>query len=245
MLDAFNIRDIRPSLRTIGDSQITDDLDESGAGVLSTIPNISDTSLYDVSLNYSKLDILIEETLIDPKFHFNKFQNSVIFSQSEKMKASLWRDFSKLLNFPMTVPQNDSISKSKQQLLEQTRRPIRNLNTVLSNIPNKFDISDITQIKNFIYTSAVLDIPSLPARLDKIISYVSSFMHKIKRNGKSKIGVFIDEDIENFQSVTIEYFVDATAKECRKWTDLLVLEIILMDERMLNIIQVEIIPDDV
>ena len=200
---------------------------------------------YDTFQSESKFDVSKEKTWGESKFYVEVFQNYLTSSESEKKINDTWFDFDDLLKISPVVLQDDFVPRYEKYSLRQTsQKP--NLNDILLNVPQKFDIFDIAKLKSFISTHAILEIPNLPERLDKIICHVSSFMHKLGCDGKSQIDVFSDEEIENFQSITIEYVVkNATSDQCIQWTESLISEIIVIDENMLNIIQVEIIPDDV
>ena len=196
---------------------------------------------------FDKVELnIIEENIADnSKFFVDFFQNTFAFLKSNKKSSSTWLGVDNLLNFSPIVSQADFMLKGEQiQLLQTAKKP--SLNDVLLNIPQKFDNFDIIKLESFISTPTILEILNLPERLDKIICHVNSFIKKLGNNGKSKINVFSDEEIENFQSITIEYAVkNATSDQCIQWTELLVSEIIEIDENMLNMTQVEIIPDDV
>lgn len=202
-------------------------------------------SHYDTFQSKPKPNFLKEKTWGKSEFYVEVLENYLTFPKSEKKIHSTWVDFDDLSNLSPIVLQQDLVPRDEKISLRQTSQKPR-LDDILLNIPQKFDISNIVKLKSFILTPTILEIPNLPERLDKIICHVSSFMHKLGYDGKSKIDVFSDEEIENFQSIIIEYAVkNATSDQCIKWTESLVSEIIVIDENMLDIIQVEIIPDDI
>lgn len=200
---------------------------------------------YDPFQNNPKSNVSKEKIWGESKFYVESLQNYLTFSESDKKINNTRLDFDDYLNISPIVLPVDFMSSDEQLPLRQTIQKPR-LDDILLKIPQKFDVCDIAQLRNFISIPKILEIPNLPERLDKIIYHVSSFMNKLGHEGKSKIDVFSDEEIENFQSITIEYVVkNATSDQCIQWTESLVSEIIAIDENMLNIIQVEIIPDDV
>ena len=168
-----------------------------------------------------------------------------IFSESEEKIKSTGVGIGNLWALsPIVLQDKFFISDNKKHTSRKTI-PKLDLNTVLSKMSQKFDISNMSELKIFVSMPVILEISNLPKRLDKVIDCVNSFIRKLDPAGKSKIDVFHDDEIKDLQSITIEYFVkNATSDQCIQWTEDLVSEIIKIDEDMLNVIQVEVIPDD-
>ena len=59
----------------------------------------------------------------------------------------------------------------------------------------------------------------------------------------NKIDIFKDEEIKDFQSISIECYVKgAKSVQCIEWTDEIIYKIIEIDEKILDVLQIEIIP---
>lgn len=168
-----------------------------------------------------------------------------IFSEYEERIKNTGVGISNLWALSPIVLQDKFFTSDNKKHTSRKTIPKFDLNTVLSKVSQKFDISNMSELKIFVSMSVILEIPNLPKRLDKVIDCVNSFIRKLDPAGKSKIDVFHDDEIKDLQSISIEYFVkNATSDQCIQWTEDLVSEIIKIDEDMLNVIQVEVIPDD-
>ena len=199
----------------------------------------SDIALKPFEIDRNKISDQIEtylESLVD---------NVNAFSTHEKKIKNTWFGFHGLWDLSPVVLQDQIFMRNNRKSVSHKIIPKLNLDTVMSKMSQKFDISNTANIKKFVSTPIVLEMPNLVERLDKIIECVSSFMSKLDFVGKSEIDVFNDEEIEDFQLITIEYHVkNSTSDQCIQFTRDLVYEITQIDEDMLNMIQVEVIPDD-
>lgn len=214
-----------------------------------TLPSINSSDIEDETTFYHRVVSKSFETdkgenLEQYENHIKSFVNSLsILASEDKIKNTrfsvhdLW-DLS-----PIVL--QDKFFTSKGQKYIDHKIPKSNLNSILNKIPQKFDISNTSKLKEFVLTPTILNIPNLPKRLDRTIDGIISFISKLNCTGKTKMDVFHDKDIDDFQLITIEFFVKhVTSNQCIQWTEELVSEIIKIDEDMLDLIQVEVIPDD-
>jgi len=189
----------------------------------------------------------IEHAPDKTRFHFEPITHgpNTLSEYDEKINNTI-AGVSDLWTLTPIISQNQFLIPNREKYSLHKITPKPSLDDVLLNMSQKFDISYIPKLKSFVSMPIILEIPNLPERLDKIIDHISSFIHKLGRTGKSNIDVFHDEEIENFQSITIEYVIkNVTSDQCIEWTESLVSEILTIDENMLDIIRVEIIPDDI
>jgi len=117
------------------------------------------------------------------------------------------------------------------------------LDGVISEASAKFDEVDAKDLREFVSTPAVLDIPHLSGRLADVFETAHAFLGRLDRAGKSRIGVFYDGDAAYDPLITIDYAVNAPSDQCIRWTTELISAIIEKDEDMLDIIQVEVVPE--
>ncbi len=118
----------------------------------------------------------------------------------------------------------------------------RKLSRVISVAFTKFGEVDAEELREFVSTPEVLDIPHLPERLSAVFELVHAFIGRLNRAGKSRIGVFHDGDSED-KLITIKWYVNASVDQCIKWADEMVSAIIEMDEDMLDIIMVGVVAE--
>ena len=118
---------------------------------------------------------------------------------------------------------------------------MRNLDRIISEAAAKYDEVDVEDLRGFVSDPAVLYIPRLPERLSAVFDAIHAFIGRLDHAGKSRIGVFHDGDSED-KLITTKWYVSASVDQCIKWTNEMVSAIIEMDEDMLDIIMVQVVP---
>ena len=82
-------------------------------------------------------------------------------------------------------------------------------------------------------------------QLNQASNMIISFLDTLPIKSKNKIDIFQDEEIDEFQSIAIECYVQgATSVQCIEWTDKIISKIIEIDEKILDVLQIEIIPNE-
>lgn len=118
-----------------------------------------------------------------------------------------------------------------------------NIDEIILNLNNKFDITNAFELKQFITNNPVQTIEKFGIQLKQVTDMVVSFLDTVSSGSKNKIDIFKDEEINNFQSISMECYVKGSnGVQCIKWTDEIIEKIIEIDEKILNVLQIEIIP---
>ncbi len=118
------------------------------------------------------------------------------------------------------------------------------LDDIISNLNNKFNVTDIKTLKEFLY-NLIQTIDNFGERFIQVTDMINEFVNTKASGSENKIDVFRDEEIDDFESIAIEcYIKGATSIQCIQWTDEVISKIIGIDEKMLNLLQIEVIPHE-
>ena len=120
---------------------------------------------------------------------------------------------------------------------------VKELDEAIFKTSAKFDKAETENLREFVLTPEVLDIPRLPERLSMVFDVAHAFMGKLNHAGESRIGVYYDYEIPDYQLIAIEYMAaNASGNQCIKWTRALVSAIIEKDADILGIFVINVVP---
>ncbi len=118
------------------------------------------------------------------------------------------------------------------------------LDDMISDLNNKFNVTDIKTLKAFLH-NPIQTVDNFGQQFIQITDMINEFLNTKTSEAKNKIDVFRDEEIDDFESIAIEcYIKGATSIQCIQWTDEIISKIIDIDKKMLNLLQIEIIPHE-
>lgn len=138
----------------------------------------------------------------------------------------------------------DDLFKIPRRFSVQTKQK-SNIDESISKLKNRFDITNVSELKQFIISNPVQTIENFCTQLNQVTDMISSFLDTLSSESKNKIGIFKDEEINDFQSISIEcYIKEANSTQCIELTDEIISKIIEIDEKILDVLQIEIIPYD-
>jgi len=117
------------------------------------------------------------------------------------------------------------------------------IDKLISNLKNRFDITNVFELKQFINSASIQTIENFNMQLNQVTDVIISFLNVVSKEFENKIEIFKDDEINDFESISIECYVKGSnSVQCIEWTEELVSKIIEIDKKILDVLQIEIIP---